>query len=51
MTTLIIVLIVAFIGNGILLAFLKGATADEYTRILEMSLYAKEHPENEGKHE
>lgn len=46
MTLLIIVLVMAVLGNGLLLAFLKGATAEEYTRILEQSLYAKEHSED-----
>lgn len=45
MTALIILLIAVVVGNGLLLAFMKGATAEEYTRILEHALYEKEHSE------
>ncbi|MCA0387941.1 MAG: hypothetical protein LCH52_05545 [Bacteroidetes bacterium] len=38
---LIIALVLVF--NGLVLAFLKGASSYEYTRILEQKLYDRKH--------
>ena len=39
------------LANVLIFAFMKGAHADDYTRILEQRLYDKEHDESKVENE